>query len=351
MQIAFLMDRLDSIDPLMETTSHLMYECNQRGHTVFFLEPHDVYIRKNEVVARMRNITVPRDLSIKKYWRSLINCLKKDELIFENITDIDALFLRKNPPLIYQTMEFLDPVNDSVFMINSTRGQLLANSKLYTLNFPEIIPETHISRDPARLKKIIDDFGGSMIVKPLQRSGGEGVIKVSVRDRENLHSLINYYVRAFQSYPDREPIMVQEYLDIVQREGDVRILMLNGEIMGAMRRRPREGDFRTNLHAGARAYKHEVTPAETQICEAIKKRLVKDGLFFVGIDIIGDKLVEINCVSPGGIPRINRLDRVRLEAMVIDFIEQKVRQMKFKPVKSLRRKEKDASLTKISRLY
>jgi glutathione synthase len=119
MQIAFLMDRLDSIDPVTETTSYLMYECNQRGHTVFFLEPHDVYIRRNEVVARMRNITVPHNLSMKRYWRSLINCLKRDELIFESITDLDALFLRKNPPLIYQTMEFLAPVNDRVFMINS----------------------------------------------------------------------------------------------------------------------------------------------------------------------------------------------------------------------------------------
>jgi glutathione synthase len=327
MQIAFLMDRLDSIDPLNETTSHLMYECNQRGHTVFFLEPHDVYIRKNEVVARMRNITVPLDLSIRKYWRSLLNCLKKDELIFENITDLDALFLRKNPPLIYQTMEFLAPVNERVFMINSTSGQVLANSKLYTLNFPEIIPETHISRDPTRLKKIIDDFGGSMVVKPLQRYGGEGVIKVSVRDKENLNSLINYYVQAFRNYPNREPIMVQEYLDGVQEAGDVRILLLNGEILGAMRRKPKDGDFRTNIHAGARAYKHELTAAEKRICETIKYRLVQDGLYFVGIDIIADRLVEINCLSPGGIPRINRLQNARLEAKVIDFIEQKVAEM------------------------
>ena len=327
MQIAFLMDRLDSIDPLNETTSHLMYECNQRGHTVFFLEPHDVYIRKNEVVARMRNITVPPNLSMKKYWRSLLNCLKKDELIFENITDLDALFLRKNPPLIYQTMEFLSPVNERVFMINSTSGQVLANSKLYTLNFPDIIPETHISRDPARLKKIIDDFGGSMVVKPLHRYGGEGVIKVSVRDRENLNSLINYYVQAFRQYPNREPIMVQEYLDGVQEAGDVRILLLNGEILGAMRRKPKDGDFRTNIHAGARAYKHELTAAEKMICETIKYRLVEDGLYFVGIDIIANRLVEINCLSPGGIPRINRLQNARLEAKVIDFIEQKVAEM------------------------
>lgn len=328
MIIAFLMDRLESINPLMETTSYLMYECNQRGHMVFFLEPHDIYIRKNEVVARMRNITVPPDLSMKKYWRSLINCLKKDELIFESITDLDALFLRKNPPLNYQVMEFLDPMSNRVFMINSTSGQILANSKLYNLNFPDIIPETHISRDPTRLKKIIDGFGGAMVVKPLQRYGGEGVIKVSVKDRENLNSLINYYVRAYEVYPNREPIMVQEYLDNVQREGDVRVLVLNGEIIGAMKRRPREGEFRTNIHAGATPYKHEIRPQEEKICQAIKNRLIEDGLYFVGIDIIGDKLVEINCVSPGGIPRINRLNKVKLEGKVIDFIEQKVKEMK-----------------------
>jgi glutathione synthase len=329
-KIAFLMDRLESIHPENETTSHLMYECNQRGHTVYFLEPHDVYIRNNEVVARMRNITVAPDLSMGRYWRSLINCLKKDELIFEMITEVDALFLRKNPPLIYQTMEFLGPVNSRVFVINSSAGQILANSKLYTLNFPQIIPETHVSRDPTRLKKIIDDFGGNMVVKPLQRYGGEGVIKVSVRDRENLNSLINYYVKASQSYPIRQPIMVQEYLEEVQKEGDVRILLLNGDILGAMRRKPLDGEFRTNIHAGAKAYKHELTSKERAICAAIRDRLIQDGLFFVGIDVIGDKLVEVNCVSPGGIPRINRLNKVKLEEKVIDFVEQKVKEMKQK---------------------
>jgi len=331
MKIAFLMDRLETISPENETTSYLMYECNQRGHTVYFLEPHDVYVRNNAVLARMRDITVPPDLSMKEYWGSLIDCLKQEELIFETVTDLDALFLRKNPPLVYQTMEYLGPINDQVFMINSTSGQVLANSKLYILNFPDIIPETHVSRDPNRLKKIIDDFGGAMVVKPLQRFGGEGVIKVSIQDQENLVSLINYYVRAFKSYPEREPIMVQEYLHVVKSEGDVRVLLLNGEILGAMRRIPREGDFRTNIHAGAKAYKHDITSKENEICAAIKDKLIEDGLFFVGIDVIGDKLVEINCVSPGGIPRINRLNGVKLEAKVIDFIEQKVNEKKNKP--------------------
>ncbi|MGM0383569.1 MAG: glutathione synthase [Thermodesulfobacteriota bacterium] len=330
MKIAFLMDSLESINPQNETTSYLMYECNQRGHIVYFLESHDIYIRKNEIVARMRNITVPPSLSMKKYWRSLINCMNREERIFENLTDLDALFLRKDPPLVYQIMEFLSSINNQVFMINSTTGQILGNSKLYILNFPSIIPETHVSRDPARLKKIIDDFGGAMVVKPLQGHGGEGVIKVSTRDRENLVSLINYYTKASKPYPEREPIMVQEYMDVLKYEGDIRILLLNGEILGAMRRKACEGDFRTNIHVGGKPYKHEVTEHEKKLCLVIKEKLIRDGLYFVGLDIVGDKLVEINCISPGGIPRINRLNNVKLEAKVIDFIEKKFEEIKQK---------------------
>ena len=326
MRAAFLMDSIKSVHPETETTSYMMYECNQRGHTVYFLEPHDIYIRGHEVVARMRNVTVPPNLSMKKYWQLLIGCLKKEELIFEKVTQLDVLFLRKDPPLSYQTMQFLEPVNSKVFMINSITGQIIGNSKLYTLNFPDIIPETHVSRDPERIKKIIDDFGGAMVIKPLRRYGGQGVIKVSNRDRENLVSLINYYTNAYKPYPEREPIMIQEYLDAVKKEGDIRVLMLDGEIIGSMRRIPREGDFRTNIHAGGAAYKHEITDKEKKICSVIREKLINDGLFFVGIDIIGEKLVEINCVSPGGIPRINRFSKVKLESKVIDFVEQKVQE-------------------------
>ena len=324
MKIAFLMDDLRKINPVLETTSYLMYECNQRGHTVFFLEPHDVYIRKNEVVARMRNISVKPGLAIEDYWQVLIECLKKDDLIFETITDLDALFLRKDPPISYQVMEFLGPVSDKIFMVNDTMGQIKGNSKVYALNFPDIIPETHISRDPYRIRKIIDTFGGDMVIKPLHGHGGHGVIKVSNRDQENLNSLINYYIDSSKPYPERHPILVQEYLEGVKYNGDVRILLLNGEILGAMGRRSLHGDFRTNVHAGAKVFKHEITHKEREICATLKDQLIKDGLYFVGIDIIGDKLVEINCVSPGGIPRINQLDNVKLEVNVIDFIEQQI---------------------------
>ncbi len=324
MEIGFIMDELKQINPVWETTAHIMYECNQRGHTVYFLQPHDVYIRKNEVVARMRRIRTPPDKPIQEYWQDVIQCLNKEELIFEILTDLNVLFLRKDPPLVYEMMEFLSPVSDKIFMINNILGMINASTKAYILNFPTAIPETHVSRDPVRLKRIIDDFGGDMVIKPLHGHGGHGVIKVSNRDQENLNSLIHYYVQTEKPYSERRPIMVQEYLKQVREEGDVRILLLDGKILGAMGRRSVSGDFRTNLHAGGVEFEYHLTQAQIDLCQQIKPRLRKDGLYFVGLDLIGDKLIEVNCVSPGGIPRINQLNNVRIESDIIDFIEKHV---------------------------
>ena len=163
-------------------------------------------------------------------------------------------------------MEFLAPVNDQVFMINSTTGQILGNSKLYTLNFPEIIPETHVSRDPVRLKKIIDDFGGAMVVKPLQRFGGEGVIKVSIRDQENLNSLINYYVKGYKNYPERESRSWFRNFWRSSKKKGMYGFPPQRRNPGRHERKPKEGDFRTNVHAGAHVFKHEVTDKEREIC-------------------------------------------------------------------------------------
>jgi glutathione synthase len=321
MQIAFVMDRLEGIDPVFETTAALMYECNQRGHSVFFLEPHDIYVRQQHIVARMKDITVKPDLTLEKYWEKIIAQQRKESLSFEELTELDVLFLRKDPPLHYSSIEFLAPIRDQIFMVNDPCGMVLGNSKLYTLNFPDLIPETHISRDPSRLRKIIDNFGGDMVIKPLGRFGGQGIIKVSTKDPENLNSLIQYYVGAHKPYAEREQIMVQEYLKAVKEKGDVRILLLNGEILGSMCRKPPDGSFRTNIHAGGKAFEHNITERERQICEEIRPRLIAHGLWFVGLDLIDEKLIEVNCVSPGGIPRINRLENLHIESRVIDFVE------------------------------
>ena len=265
MKIAFLMDRPEGIKPEYETTSHIMHECNKRGHSIYFLEPHDIYVRAQILVARMDQISVSQNLSINEYWQQIIDKIASKPRIFETMDKMDVLFWRKNPPLNYKAIEFLTPINDKLFMINNPMGLMVGNSKLYTLNFPDIIPETHISRDPQRLKRIIDDFGGDMIIKPIGRFGGEGVIKVSTKDQENLNSLIHYYVQAYQPYPERETIMVQEYLKDVKEKGDVRILMLDGQILGAMTRKAVDGGFRTNIHAGGKALKHEISNQESTL--------------------------------------------------------------------------------------
>ena len=324
MKIAFLRDPLGHIDPETETTLLLMYECYRRGHEVFFLEPHDLYVRDSKVVGRMHEIVSGPGLDLLAYWQTAINCVENDKLLFEDICELDALFLRKNPPLLNEVMELLVSVEDQVCMVNSLRGQLLGNSKLYTLNFPEIIPESHVSRDPDRLRKIIDDFGGTMVMKPLRSFCGHGVIKVSAKDPENLNSLLNFYLRANEPYSRREPVMVQEYLEEVRTDGDVRIMLLNGKFLGSFRRMPHGADFRANISAGGTATAHQMSLLEERICSLIGDRLVRDGLYFVGIDVIGGKLVEVNCVSPGGLPRINQLNDLRLETSVIDFIEEQV---------------------------
>ncbi len=324
MRIAFLRGALDRIDPDTETSILLMYECYRRNHRVFFLQPHDLYVRQNRVVGRMKELVIESGLSLRDYWQATIGSVEKEQLIFEEVAELDALFLRQNPPLLYEMMELLASVEDRVFILNRLAGQLLGNSKLYTLNFPEIIPETHVSRDPARLRKVIDDFGGTMVMKPLNSFGGQGVIKVGAQDPENLNSLLNFYVKANKLYAQRVPVMVQEYLEAVRSEGDVRILLLNGEVLGAMRRMPHGADFRANICAGGEVFPHELTRAEQTICAVIRDRLIRDGLYFVGIDVIGGKLIEVNCVSPGGIPRINHFNQVQLEEKVIDFIEQQV---------------------------
>jgi glutathione synthase len=334
MKIAFLRDPIQDIDPSSETTLLLMYECNRRGHQVFFLEFHDLYVRDSRVMGRMHEIISAPDLDLYAYWQNAIDCIENDKLVFEDVSELDALFLRTPPPLHYEVLELLSSVEEQVFMVNSLRGQLFGNSKLYTLNFPDVIPRSHVSRDPTRLRKVIDDFGGTMVMKPLRSFGGRGVIKVSSKDPENLNSLIDFYIRSDEPYSRREPVMVQEYLEAVHTEGDVRIMMLNGNYLGSYRRKPHVSDFRANISAGGSAMAHQMSSIEENICSLISDRLVRDGLNFVGIDIIGGKLIEVNCISPGGLTRINKLNDLRLEIPVIDFIEEQVSAKKYsqKPV-------------------
>jgi glutathione synthase len=205
---------------------------------------------------------------------------------------------------------------DRCFMMNHPRGLREANEKLYALRFPEQIPQTLVTSDMRRLKAFMDEMGGEMIVKPLDGAGGSGVFYLNVQDR-NTNSILEA-----ATDNGRKLVMGQRYLPEI-RQGDKRIIVLDGEPLGAVLRIPSETEHRGNIHVGGRCAKTEVSARDREICEALAPFLREDGLYLAGLDVIGGYLTEVNVTSPTGIQEINSLNQVQLENQVIDFIEKK----------------------------
>jgi glutathione synthase len=198
--------------------------------------------------------------------------------------------------------------------MNNPRGLREANEKLYALRFPEQIPQTLVTSDKQRLKDFMEEHGGEMIIKPLDGCGGSGVFYLNTQDR-NTNSILEAATEN-----GRKLVMGQRYLPEI-RQGDKRIIVLNGEPLGSVLRVPLEEETRGNIHVGGQCVKTEVTDRDQEICAALAPLLRDDGLYFVGLDVIGNYLTEVNVTSPTGIQEINSLDGVRLESQVIDFIE------------------------------
>jgi glutathione synthase len=238
------------------------------------------------------------------------------------LSGFDVIFVRTNPPLEPVMLNFLDSVRHDTFIINDIDGLRKANNKLYPAAIEdqgnEIIPLTYVSKNKEFLKKVIKESEKErMILKPFDGFGGSGVIVLEKEAMQNINSILDFYItsRNSDSY-----VILQDYVEGAQG-GDVRILILNGEPIGAYRRIPSSDDVRSNIKVGATAVKHQLTKQEKAICKKIGSKLVDDGLYFVGIDVINGKLIEINVCSPGGITRINTFNRVKLQQQVMDFIE------------------------------
>jgi len=206
-------------------------------------------------------------------------------------------------------------------VLNDPRGLVNANEKLYALNFPEVIPESLVTADAARLKAFMDRLGGEMIVKPLDGCGGAGVLHVHRGDR-NLNALLE-----MSTIEGTRLVMAQRYLPAA-RQGDKRLIVLDGEPLGAILRVPREDEHRGNIHVGGRVERSPIDDRDRAICRRLAPRLTADGLYFVGLDVIGGLVTEINVTSPTGVQEIDRLDGVNLEASVIDFVERRVAETK-----------------------
>ncbi|MBC2840502.1 glutathione synthase [Robiginitalea sp. SC105] len=323
MNICFLMYPWDEIDPENDTSLALLHECVRRGHGVAVCSPANLTIRNSvtnafcTVINRMEK--VPGNL--KAFYKKATT---REEML--PLAGFDVIFMRANPPLDPLMLNFLDSVKDDVFIVNSLRGLREANNKLYTAAFGDthsnIIPTTHVSKNKNYLiRQIQESKSDRMILKPLNGYGGSGVILIEKSAMSNINSLLDFYIS--NSDGSSNYVILQEYIEGAE-QGDIRILLLNGEPIGAMRRIPGSGDHRSNVSAGGSVAKHTLTKQEKALCKQIGPRLVSDGLYFVGIDVIGGKLVEVNVMSPGGITYINKAYKTKVQTKVIDFIESQV---------------------------
>ncbi|MEJ2113345.1 MAG: glutathione synthase [Flavobacteriaceae bacterium] len=325
MNVCFLMYPWENIDPENDTSLALIKECSKRGHGVALCTPANLTIR-NSVTNAFCTVVGRMD----KVPNSLKSFYKKAEIREEMLplAGFDAIFFRANPPLDPIMLNFLDSVKDDVFIINSLEGMRIANNKLYTAAFGDthsnIIPNTHVSKNKRYLvKQIKESKADKMILKPLNGFGGSGVILIEKSAMSNINSLLDFYITS--SDGSSNYVILQDYIEGAD-QGDVRILLLNGEPVGAMKRVPGNDDHRSNVSAGGSVQKHNLTKAEKALCKQIGPKLVKDGLYFVGIDVIGGKLVEVNVMSPGGITYMNKVykSKVKVEEKIIDFLESKV---------------------------
>ncbi|MEZ4840047.1 MAG: glutathione synthase [Flavobacteriaceae bacterium] len=323
MNICFLMYPWEKIDPEKDSSLTLIKECVKRKHGVALCTPANLTIR-NSVTYAVCTVVGRMD-KVPKSMRTFYNKAELREEMLP-LAGFDVIFMRANPPLDPIMLNFLDSVKDDVFIINSLQGLREANNKLYTAAFGDshsnIIPATHVSKNKEYLiNQIKESKSDKMILKPLNGYGGSGVILIEKSAMSNINSLLDFYIS--NSDGTSNYVILQDYIEGAD-QGDVRVLILNGEPIGAMRRIPGSDDHRSNISAGGSVAKHSLTKEEKQLCKQIGPKLVKDGLYFVGIDVIGGKLVEVNVMSPGGITYMNKVYKTRLEEKVIDFVETKV---------------------------
>lgn len=298
--------------PDKDTTFAFMLESLVRGYELFHLGLKDLFAYGNRVLGQARRCAVTRETP---HFRFL------DDAIQYPLEHFDAIFMRKDPPAdaayLYATMLLSLTGRSHTLILNEPAGLREANEKLYSLNFPDAIPPTIVTYEIARLKQFMGEQGGEMIVKPLDGHGGEGVFYAHSGDR-NLNAILETVTRF-----ETRPIMGQRYIPEI-RDGDKRLIVLDGEPLGCTLRVPRHDEHRGNIHVGGSCVKAEVTERDREICRMLRPRLERDGLYFVGLDIIGRYLTEVNVTSPTGIQEIDRLDGVNLEAKVIDFVESRL---------------------------
>ncbi len=312
MRFAFIMDPIQHVLIDKDTTFVFMLEVQSRGHEVWYLEMSDLFIERACAMGRSRQIELRQERG---------NHFTFGREHTGPLGEFDAIFMRKDPPFdiaYLHATQLLDLArHEGTIVLNRPAGLRAANEKLYALNFPNVIPATLITHDAQRIKAFLHELGGEMVLKPIDGHGGARIFYVHQDDR-NLNSILETLTQ-----DGREAIIAQQYVPEV-RQGDKRLIALNGEPIGCTLRVPRADENRGNIHVGGTCVKANITERDKEICRTVAPFLQRDGLYFVGLDIIGNYLTEVNVTSPTGVQEIDRLNQTCLEAQVIDFAEQQV---------------------------
>ena len=308
--VAVQMDPIEKIDIGGDSTFALMLEAQKRGHGLLYYGPRDLTFRENKVTAMVRPLHV--------------RAVKGDHFALGegsvyDLSAADVVLMRQDPPfdMAYITAtHILERLHPKTLVVNDPAHVRNAPEKLFVTEFADFIPPTLITSDGREIREFRDQHK-DIILKPLFGNGGAGVFRVRPDD-ENLGALLEMFTAFY-----REPVIVQRYLPEV-RKGDKRIILVDGEFAGAINRVPAAGEARSNMHVGGRPEKSGLTARDREICAAIGPLLKAQGLIFVGIDVIGDWLTEINVTSPTGLQEIARFDGIDLAGQIWDVIEAKV---------------------------
>ena len=308
LKIAIQMDPIEAVDVNADTTFDMALEAHQRGHQIWVFDPRALQLRDGRVRAVARKVS----LLAREQGRH-VTLDDADQL---DLHDTDVVLIRQDPPfdMAYITAaQILERLQPEVLVLNDPRAIRDAPEKLFVTDFGDLTPPTLITADADAMRAFREEHG-AVIVKPLYGNGGAGVFKIDPDDG-NFNSLMELFA---ETYP--VPSIIQKFLPDVAA-GDKRIILLDGEAVGAINRVPAKGETRSNMHVGGRAEAVEMSERDQEICDRIGPVLSERGLIFAGIDVIGDWLTEINVTSPTGVQEVRRFGGADISALLWDWVE------------------------------
>lgn len=317
--VAIQMDPVETIDIDADSTFALAMEAKRRGHGLYHYLPQDLSLRGGRVVARARPFVPQRDPAKPGDMGAPVTI---------DLAGLDVVLMRQDPPFDMSYVgatHILEHIHPQTLVVNDPVSVRNAPEKLYTAWFREFMPPTLITAGAQDIRRFREEHK-DIVLKPLYGNGGIGVIRVR-SDDENLSALLDMYA---ELYP-RQPLQVQAYLPEV-RNGDKRIILVDGTPIGVINRVPQKGEVRANMHVGGKAEKAQLNTRDREICEALGPRLKREGLIFAGIDVIGPYLTEINTTSPTGLRELQRFDGTDGAALIWDAIESRLGRQPARPV-------------------